>query len=70
MEKLFRTADDFYASMGMRRAPESLFERSLMRRPTDGRQVLCHATAWDFYDKKVRTYMNSCVIRKVIQTDK
>ena len=54
MEKLFRTADDFYASMGMRRAPESLFERSLMRRPTDGRQVLCHATAWDFYDKKVR----------------
>ena len=54
VEKLFRTADDFYASMGMRRAPESLFERSLMRRPTDGRQVLCHATAWDFYDKKAR----------------
>ena len=53
MEKLFRTADDFYASMGLRRAPETLFEKSMMRKPADGRQVLCHATAWDFYDKKV-----------------
>ena len=53
VEKLFRTADDFYASMGLRRAPETLFEKSMMRKPADGRQVLCHATAWDFHDKKV-----------------
>ena len=53
VEKLFTTADDFYASMGLRRVPQSLFEKSLMRKPTDGRQVLCHPTAWDFHDKKV-----------------
>ena len=53
VEKLFRAADDFYASMGLRRAPESLFEKSMMRKPADGREVLCHATAWDFHDKKV-----------------
>ncbi len=25
------------------------WEKSLIERPTDGREVVCHATAWDFY---------------------
>ena len=31
--------------------PRSFYERSMLRKP-EGRDVVCHATAWDFYDGK------------------
>lgn len=52
--KMFKTGDDFYAAMGLQRVPESFWNLSMLEKPTDGRQVICHATAWDFYDGKVR----------------
>lgn len=48
--KMFHTGDEFYASMGLYRVPESFWELSMLEKPTDGREVICHATAWDFYD--------------------
>merc|ERR1719245_2622375 len=48
--KMFQTADDFYHNMGMRRVPESFWNKSMLTKPTDGREVICHATAWDFYN--------------------
>ena len=54
--KMFQTGDDFYAAMGLLRVPNSFWEISMLEKPQDGRQgrqVICHATAWDFYDGKV-----------------
>ena len=34
----------------MFRVPGSFWERSMLVKPADGREVICHATAWDFYD--------------------
>jgi hypothetical protein len=48
--KMFQTGDDFYASMGLKRVPSSFWNLSMLTKPTDGREVLCHATAWDFSD--------------------
>ena len=59
--KMFQTGDDFYAAMGLLRVPNSFWELSMLEKPQDGRQVICHATAWDFYDGKVimiRQYWN------------
>ena len=62
--KMFQTGDDFYAAMGLLRVPNSFRELSMLEKPQDGRQgrqVICHATAWYFYDGKVimiRQYWN------------
>ena len=50
--KMFKTGDDFYAAMGLYRVPDSFWELSMLEKPDDGREVICHATAWDFYDAK------------------
>jgi len=51
VRKMYETADDFYASMGLERVPDNFWNLSLLEKP-EGRDVICHATAWDFYDKK------------------
>ena len=45
-EKMVRSAEDFYRSLGMPALPASFFERSQFVRPRD-RDVVCHASAWD-----------------------
>lgn len=45
-EKMVRSAEDFYKSLGMPALPASFFERSQLVRPRD-RDVVCHASAWD-----------------------
>jgi len=50
--KMFQTGDNFFADMGMLRAPESFWNLSMLVKPTDGREVSCHPTAWDFFDAK------------------
>ncbi|CAL1537549.1 unnamed protein product, partial [Lymnaea stagnalis] len=49
---LFKTADDFFKSLGMIQMPESFWNKSLFEKPTDGREVICHASAWDFGNGK------------------
>ena len=51
--KMFKTGDNFYATMGLLRVPQTFWEKSMLVKPQDGREVICHATAWDFYDGKV-----------------
>ena len=53
VKKMFKSADDFYAGMGLKRVSESFWNNSLIEKPNDGRKLVCHATAWDFYDGKV-----------------
>lgn len=45
-EKMVRSAEDFYRSLGMPALPDSFYERSQLVRPRD-RDVVCHASAWD-----------------------
>ncbi|CAG0897557.1 unnamed protein product [Cyprideis torosa] len=50
--KMFDMGDGFFRSMGLIGVPDSFFELSMLERPEDGRDVSCHATAWDFLDGK------------------
>ncbi|XP_069675481.1 angiotensin-converting enzyme-like isoform X2 [Periplaneta americana] len=51
--RMFETSDAFYQSLGL---PENSmsYNRSeaMIEKPTDGRVVVCHASAWDFCDRK------------------
>ncbi|MEO8011396.1 MAG: M2 family metallopeptidase [Dokdonella sp.] len=56
-EKMVRSAEDFYISLGMPALPTSFYERSQLVRPRD-RDVVCHASAWDLnLDGDVRIKM-------------
>ena len=48
--KMFQAADRFYSELGLIRVPQSFWSKSMLVKPDDGREVICHATAWDFYD--------------------
>lgn len=45
-ERMVRTGDAFYASLGLAPMPQTFWERSQIVRPRD-REVVCHASAWD-----------------------
>jgi len=45
-EKMVRTGEGFYTSLGLAPLPETFWERSQITRP-EGREVVCHASAWD-----------------------
>ncbi len=45
-EKMVRTAEDFFVSLGLPSLPDTFYERSLLTKPAD-RDVVCHASAWD-----------------------
>lgn len=32
--------------------PPEFWNKSMLEKPTDGREVVCHASAWDFYNGK------------------
>ncbi|XP_037350441.1 angiotensin-converting enzyme-like protein Ace3 [Talpa occidentalis] len=50
--KMFEEADKFFISMGLLPTPPEFWKRSMLERPTDGREVECHASAWDFFNGK------------------
>ncbi|ELT90813.1 hypothetical protein CAPTEDRAFT_166512 [Capitella teleta] len=47
---IFRLSEDFFESLGLDPMPEAFWEHSMITRPTD-REVVCHASAWDFYNQ-------------------
>ncbi|KAK2143387.1 hypothetical protein LSH36_845g01017 [Paralvinella palmiformis] len=47
---LFLLAEDFFVSLGMDPMVDNFWENSMIEKPTDGREVVCHASAWDFYN--------------------
>ncbi|OXA37372.1 Angiotensin-converting enzyme [Folsomia candida] len=50
INRMFETSDAFYTSMGLKPLPPTFYNLSMLDKPSDGREVICHATAWDFYD--------------------
>jgi peptidyl-dipeptidase A len=48
---LFKIAEQFYVSLGMKPMPASFWNLSMIVKPED-RDVVCHASAWDLRDQK------------------
>jgi hypothetical protein len=46
---MFRLAEEFFMSLNLSAMPQSFWERSILQKPED-RELICHASAWDFYD--------------------
>jgi peptidyl-dipeptidase A len=44
--KMVRLAEGFFTSMGLDPLPQTFWERSMFTKP-EGRDVVCHASAWD-----------------------
>jgi len=49
--KMFEKADDFFQSIGLTAVPEEFWSGSIIEKPK-GRELTCHASAWDFYNGK------------------
>lgn len=49
--RMFQVADDFFGDMGLIKVPEEFWNGTMYVRPND-REVVCHASAWDFYNRK------------------
>ncbi|MDP1738608.1 MAG: M2 family metallopeptidase [Caulobacter sp.] len=47
--KMVKTGEAFYVSMGLAPLPDTFWTRSQITRP-EGREVVCHASAWDLDD--------------------
>jgi peptidyl-dipeptidase A len=47
---MVRMGEGFYTSLGLQALPASFYERSQIIRP-EGREVVCHASAWDLDNK-------------------
>lgn len=44
---MFRLSESFFISLGLEPMPSTFWQKSLLIKPTD-RDVICHASAWDF----------------------
>lgn len=47
---MYRVAEDFFMSIGMEKMTDAFWQNSMLVKPAD-RDVVCHASAWDFYDE-------------------
>lgn len=48
---MFRVAEEFFTSLNLEEMPEEFWSGSMLEKP-EGREVVCHASAWDFYNRK------------------
>ncbi|XP_055597745.1 angiotensin-converting enzyme-like [Uranotaenia lowii] len=46
---MYQTADLFFSSLNMSTLSDIFWEKSVLEKPTDGREIVCYASAWDFY---------------------
>ncbi|XP_055641474.1 angiotensin-converting enzyme-like [Toxorhynchites rutilus septentrionalis] len=47
--KMFQMGDEFFESLNMTKLPQTFWDKSIIEKPTDGRDLVCHASAWDFF---------------------
>ncbi|KAL0125554.1 hypothetical protein PUN28_004576 [Cardiocondyla obscurior] len=48
---MFRLAENFFTSINLTAMPDTFWERSILTKQ-EGVDMICHASAWDFYDGK------------------
>lgn len=51
-KRMFKESENFFTSLGLMEMPPEFWNKSMLEKPTDGRKVVCHASAWDFYNRK------------------
>jgi len=44
---MYRLAEEFFTSIGLEKMPDTFWTKSMLENPPD-RDVVCHASAWDF----------------------
>ncbi|KAF6209873.1 hypothetical protein GE061_015626 [Apolygus lucorum] len=54
--KMAKLSEDFFTSINLTAMPKTFWEKSILERPTD-REIVCHASAWDFNYNDVRIKM-------------
>ena len=62
--KMVKTAENFFVSLGMPKLPKSFYEQSLFEKPRD-REVVCHASAWHV-DSKEDVRIKMCMEPKEV----
>ncbi|KAI5646416.1 angiotensin-converting enzyme domain-containing protein [Phthorimaea operculella] len=66
--KMFQMSDEFFRSLNLTAMPEKFWKNSIIEKPTD-RDIVCHASAWDFYDgEDFRIKMCTRVDREHLRT--
>jgi peptidyl-dipeptidase A len=68
---MFELSDKFYRDLGLIEMPEELWAHSMITKPSN-KKVVCHASAWDFFNKKdFRFYYSNIlwILRFFIQTN-
>ncbi|XP_069381883.1 angiotensin-converting enzyme 2 isoform X2 [Paralichthys olivaceus] len=50
--RLFKEAEKFFMSVGLYEMFENFWNNSMLVKPEDGRNVVCHPTAWDMGNKE------------------
>ncbi|XP_064597980.1 angiotensin-converting enzyme-like [Liolophura sinensis] len=50
--RMFNVSEEFFTSLGLIPMPQKFWDHSMLEKPTDGREVVCHASAWDFYNQQ------------------
>ena len=48
---MFELSDKFYRELGLIGMPEEFWNKSMIVKP-EHKKVVCHASAWDFYNQK------------------
>ncbi|XP_022240774.1 angiotensin-converting enzyme-like isoform X1 [Limulus polyphemus] len=48
---MFNISEEFFSSLGLKEMPPPFWEHSVIEKPTD-REIVCHASAWDFCNGK------------------
>ncbi|XP_058122547.1 angiotensin-converting enzyme-like [Anopheles ziemanni] len=46
--QMFEMGDEFFQSLNMSKVPQTFWDKSILEKPDDGRDLICHASAWDF----------------------
>ncbi|XP_065566887.1 angiotensin-converting enzyme-like [Artemia franciscana] len=49
-KKMFEVSEEFFTSLGLRPMTYEFWQNSVIEKPNDGRNMVCHASAWDFCD--------------------
>ncbi len=58
-ERMVRSAESFYTSLGFPKLPESFWQQSMLTRPRD-RDVVCHPSAWNM-DTRGDVRIKQCI---------
>ncbi|XP_068242902.1 angiotensin-converting enzyme-like [Palaemon carinicauda] len=49
--RMFELSEDFFVSLNLTKMPPEFWEQSVLEKP-EGRELICHASAWDFCNGK------------------